>query len=125
MPASERIGKYLSVERSDYQPRGGRTVNRRVLTNRGDCLGTIAWYGLWRQYTFDPVQGSTFNRDCLLDIAAYLERINKAHREGRRVELRCNRSCGKGRWVKAGTIDITTSGHTDQRCACGGEMVVS
>lgn len=86
MPASERIGKYLSVERSHYQPRGGRTVRWNVLTNHGDCLGAIAWFGRWRQYTFDPVQGSTFNRDCLLDIAAYLERINREHREKQRAK---------------------------------------
>jgi hypothetical protein len=85
---SERIGKYLSVERSDYQPRGGRTSRWRILSNSGDCLGTIAWFGNWRQYIFDPAPQSTFNRDCLLDIAAYLERVNFEHRKRRANQRR-------------------------------------
>jgi hypothetical protein len=82
-PANERIGKYLSVEQSDHQPKGGKTTRWRVMSNHGDQLGTVAWFGRWRQYTFDPVPQSTFNRECLLDIAAYLERVNKEHRERR------------------------------------------
>lgn len=42
----------------------------------------------------------------------------------RRVEIRCARGCGHGRWLWARQIDITTSGHTNITCKCGGTMVV-
>ncbi len=84
VPTREPIGKYLSVERSDYQPRGGRTTRWRIVGQHGDMLGTVSWFGRWRQYTFDPAPHTTFNRECLLDIAKYLERVNKEHREQRR-----------------------------------------
>lgn len=81
MPPSERIGKRLGVERSHYQPRGGKTVRWDIMINHGDYLGTVAWCGRRGQYTFVPAPQSTFNREFLLDIAAYLALLNKAHRE--------------------------------------------
>lgn len=40
------------------------------------------------------------------------------------ANLKCV-DCHKRRHALKTRIDITTSGHTDQRCVCGGEMVVS
>jgi hypothetical protein len=81
---AERIGKYLSVERSVRQPKGGKTVRWDVVSNRGQCLGFIGWYGAWRQYVFEPEPATVFNRECLLDIATYLERVNEEHKRKQR-----------------------------------------
>lgn len=95
---NERIGKYLEVELSNRQPRGGRTSRWRVIGNNGDCLGIVGWFARWRQYCFDPSNGTTFNRDCLIDIAAFLERINTDHRKKRNA-------CVYDRQVRNGEIE--------------------
>jgi len=75
----ERIGKYLMVEKLPDIP--GRKIYRwHVRGNGGGLLGIISWHGPWRQYTFDPEEMTTFNKECLEDIARFLGRINKEHR---------------------------------------------
>jgi len=44
-------------------------------------LGTVAWYGPWRQYTFDPEADTTYNMACLQDIARFLGVQNQNHRD--------------------------------------------
>jgi len=80
-----RIGQYLSVNRLE-RPNGRKTDRWEVLTNAGELLGGIQWFGRWRQYTFDPAPGTTFNRDCLLDIATFLHDTNNRHRALRAKE---------------------------------------
>lgn len=43
-------------------------------------LGTISWFAPWRQYTFNPGSSSTFNAECLKDIADELKRMNVGHK---------------------------------------------
>lgn len=75
---AESIGKYLTVS---ALPRDGRKTDRfEVVSLRGNVLGRIQWYGRWRQYTFDPVSCTTFNRACLDDLARFLQRLNDEHR---------------------------------------------
>ena len=74
-----RIGKYLTVHGGELLP-GRKTRAWEVQGNGGDVLGTVQWYGAWRQYTFDPTPGTTFNRDCLIDLANFLRRVNDEHR---------------------------------------------
>jgi hypothetical protein len=40
-----------------------------------ELLGTIRWYGPWRQYCFYPIN-SLFNHGCLDVIARYLKYLN-------------------------------------------------
>ena len=66
------IGEYLAVEELP-QAEGRKTKRWSVIAKRsGMSLGVIAWYGPWRQYTFDPEAGTTFNVGCLNDIARFL-----------------------------------------------------
>ena len=76
------IGKYLNVELLD---RGSKrkTDKWRVTSVRGDLLGEVHWFGRWRQYGFSPEISTTFNRGCLIDMAAFLDRVTKQWREGR------------------------------------------
>jgi hypothetical protein len=46
----------------------------------GDLLGTIKWFGRWRQYTFWPEPETIFNAECLTDVETALGRLNDAHR---------------------------------------------
>lgn len=84
--SSERIGKYLVAV---AEPARGKTSRWRVEALDGALLGRVAWYGPWRQYTFDPEILTTlnpeilttFNAGCLTDIASFLARENTRHRE--------------------------------------------
>ncbi|KKM82186.1 hypothetical protein LCGC14_1322110 [marine sediment metagenome] len=55
------------------------------LTNNasGLLLGVISWYGAWRQYAFNPVEGSTFNDSCLETIRDFLTKLNSGQKSGR------------------------------------------
>ena len=39
----------------------------------GDRLGTVRWYGAWRQYAFYPEPETIWNRDCLREVAGFLD----------------------------------------------------
>ena len=41
--------------------------------NGDDYLGTIRWYGSWRQYTFFPFTGTLWSAGCLAEVAAFLK----------------------------------------------------
>lgn len=79
-----RIGKYLNVE-LQARPANRKTDWWCVLANNEDMLGTVKWFGRWRQYCFDPSSQTTFNRTCLQDLAAFLEQVNERHRVERRA----------------------------------------
>lgn len=79
----ERIGKYLAV-RKHAAADGRRTHRWSLVSNGGDVLGAICWFPRWRQYCFDPVENAVFNNQCLRDLAAFLERANRAHHDERR-----------------------------------------
>jgi hypothetical protein len=81
MADKERIGKYLVVCKWRRDPKK-KTDKWSVQGLYNNGLGVIAWYGPWRQYTFDPLEGTTFNKECLDDISRFLERVNKEHRTG-------------------------------------------
>ena len=47
-----------------------------------DMLGTVEWYGRWRQYCLfnDGDVGCVFSGDCLDDISHFLKQVNAAHK---------------------------------------------
>ena len=51
-----------------------------VSTERDDLLGTIGWFGRWRQYTFSPATSTTYSSGCLDDISNFLQAKNAEHR---------------------------------------------
>jgi hypothetical protein len=63
-------------------PDGMKTKRWFVFPNQpGELLGTITWFGRWRKYTFNPMPGTTFEEDCLRDIATFVEDETRKHRE--------------------------------------------
>lgn len=62
------MSEYLEFERHDPPP-DRKTPVVRVLSKRtGQPLGSIAWYGPWRQFCFYPSPETIFNVGCLRDI---------------------------------------------------------
>ena len=77
------IGEYMHAEllprfedrKTDiWVIRASKIVDKHV-------LGKVFWYFGWRQYTFNPSLGTTFNAGCLKDIAEFLESVNADYRK--------------------------------------------
>lgn len=63
--------EYLRFE--EFTSPSGKTLTVHVLSARsGDALGSIGWYGPWRQYTFRPAAQTIWNTGCLDTIQAYI-----------------------------------------------------
>jgi hypothetical protein len=59
----------------------GRKTNTVYIINRSNtnCLGTIEWYGNWRQYCFMPTMefDTVWNNTCLTDIITVINDLMK------------------------------------------------
>lgn len=64
--------------------RPSRTKTKRweVHNTRGDLLGRVMWLSGWRKYVFAPVFPTSFEEDCLRELASFVE--------ARTREYRCN-----------------------------------
>jgi hypothetical protein len=62
------------------QPPDAKTKRWAVVAKEGGHkLGDIRWYGPWRQYTFQPVAHTVFERQCLRDLADFCDNETLAH----------------------------------------------
>jgi hypothetical protein len=62
----------------------GKTFIYEVRAKGGGSLGTVAWFGRWRCYSFFPAARTVFERKCLRDIADFCEREMAAHRAAKK-----------------------------------------
>lgn len=63
-------------------PTETKTKHWLVLTKESDArLGVIKWYGAWRCYSFFPDPETLYEHNCLWDIADFVAKETKAHRE--------------------------------------------
>lgn len=90
-PAHEALGAVTGVNLTNpyltftRAPAPGTTQVWHVRSTRsGDLLGTIKWYGAWRQYTFWPEPHTTFNTGCLDTITRAVDALTAAWRQARR-----------------------------------------
>jgi hypothetical protein len=64
--------KYMKFCKDDFHT--GKTEIWYVYNIRSENrLGTIKWYGAWRQYCFYPESDCVFNKDCMNDIIKFIE----------------------------------------------------
>ena len=63
--------KYLAFHLLERKPK--TEVYDVVSKRNGFSLGTIKWYGAWRQYAFFPTKDTVFNSECLKDIRAFID----------------------------------------------------
>lgn len=60
---------------------GRKTKTWSVRSKRSDALlGTIKWYGAWRQYTFWPQPQTIWNVGCLADVQKFITMQMEARR---------------------------------------------
>ena len=70
--------KYLTFESTQFRGRKTKVIH---VCNRksGHPLGTIEWYGSWRQYCFMPSEeiATVWNNDCLTDVISVINDLMK------------------------------------------------
>lgn len=60
----------------------GKTKIFRVENNEhGFNLGTIKWYGPFRQYSFFPADNCVFEKTCLQDITNFIKELMEARKK--------------------------------------------
>jgi hypothetical protein len=77
------MSEYITVERNNTLSdlRGRKTDIYDVRSKRSrEHIGTIRWFGRWRQYTFWPMFDTTWNPDCLRFIADKCAELTREHR---------------------------------------------
>lgn len=42
---------------------------------KSTLIGEVRWYGPWRQYAFMPAQNTVWERQCLMDIARFINNL--------------------------------------------------
>jgi hypothetical protein len=63
------------VEFRLFEKKAKTAVYEVVSKSTGEVLGTIMWYGPWRQYTFDPNDNTTWSSGCLKQVIAFLDKL--------------------------------------------------
>jgi len=52
----------------------GKTKKYNVITKGEEFkLGEVKWFSRWRKYSFFPEPNTVFEKDCMLDIADFME----------------------------------------------------
>lgn len=74
-----QLGKYMCAV--EGTPPGRKTKIWAIQSlSSSDTLGTVSWFGRWRQYCFRPEPNTTFNGECLNALTAFLRTQNQEHR---------------------------------------------
>ena len=56
--------------------KSGKTQVYTVYNSRsGERIGTVKWFGRWRQYTFLPDVDSVYSAGCLRDVADFIKSL--------------------------------------------------
>ena len=67
------MSSYLAFR--ELQDTGKTKVYGVASVRHGDRLGLIRWFGRWRQYTLEPAAGTIWNKDCLKEVADFLDQL--------------------------------------------------
>ena len=75
--------------KTDYKYICFRFMDRLIKTEVWACLnehsgcqiGTIKWYGRWRQYCFFPFGNTVFSSGCLNDINDFIRQLMEARKK--------------------------------------------
>ena len=76
-----QIGKYMVARLLETKPK--TAVYGIFSAHHSERLGTVKWFGPWRQYCFWPscVDVTTFSSGCLRDLDNFLVTLKKAKKE--------------------------------------------
>ncbi len=62
-----------------------KTLIYWCVSNRGnDYLGTVKWFGRWRQYCFFPAEEAVFSVGCMNDIIDFIKQLESLRNEAKK-----------------------------------------
>jgi len=72
--------QYFDIIAEQFKP--GRKTQDFVIVNRNAkiVIGTIKWYGPWRQYCFYPVSDTVWSAGCLEGVFEFLNEVKQTRR---------------------------------------------
>lgn len=80
------MSMYLNFELDREASATRKTDVWRVYSYRsGDLLGTIKWFGRWRQYAFFPEPETIWNNDCLASVESFIVDLKREWKEKARA----------------------------------------
>ena len=65
------------VRQPKTDPRRKTFIYKVININHGSCIGTISWYGSWRQYCLFPEGDTVWSTGCLCDIMKLIGQLNR------------------------------------------------
>lgn len=73
---------YKHIRFNEWAPDGRKTRAWTCLSNSNAApLGTVKWFGRWRQYCFFPEDDCVFSVGCMEDINTFIRECMDAWRE--------------------------------------------
>lgn len=67
---------YKYIEMEEVEKKSKTSVYAIFSKSNREAIGTIKWYGPWRQYCFFPLDDETvWNRTCLNDIVDFINQL--------------------------------------------------
>ena len=67
---------YLDFKLVHRKPK--TAVYRVVSKSSGETLGSIYWYGSWRQYVFQPEPETIWSRGCMRQVFDFIQKLMEA-----------------------------------------------
>lgn len=86
---------FLNVT-EDYPKLKTKVYECRTLFSN-NYLGTVKWFGRWRQYCIFFDNSTIFNSICLEDVVDFLKQLNKEHKE-KKDEKNNSMWNSRGKW---------------------------
>jgi hypothetical protein len=81
MPDQIELGTHILFVPSIPKP---KTKTWCVKNQYGhEDIGYIQWHAPWRKYSFFPISNTIFEEVCLREIAEFIERKTKEHKQGK------------------------------------------
>ena len=77
--------QYLTIYLAGVSKSGKTGLYNVLSKSSGVVLGSIQWYGPWRQYCFFPAAETIWNHACMLIVKDVMMTLNALHKEGRDV----------------------------------------
>ena len=81
------MNKYLDLKLIKFTETGKTYILGVYSKSGGYLLGTIKWWGAWRQYVFAPEPEMVFNKECLTDIMIAMNLANQNRSDPKPVLL--------------------------------------
>lgn len=81
---AKKAESHIRIIENSVASKGKKTKVWAVLTaDLAILLGHVKWMPGWRRYAFWPEEKTIFEQDCLRDVAEFVEKATKDHKESR------------------------------------------